>query len=64
MRTRDDIMENCPEGFEDELKEIVDEVENDVNDARKLLEDISGVSTLGNVGDCLTELERLSRELY
>lgn len=46
------------------MGEILDHIEGRVNSAKQLLENIRDVSSLGNVEDCLSELNALSRDLY
>ena len=57
-------MRNCPEGFETEMRDIIDEFEIRVNSAKALLDAIKGTEQLDNVQYCKEELNTLSRELY
>lgn len=57
-------MKNCPEEFEDELKNFIDDVETQVNSAQSALENIKSVSDLGNVNECLGTLREISEALY
>jgi|APSaa5957512622_1039677.scaffolds.fasta_scaffold213159_2 hypothetical protein len=64
MRTRKEMMASCPEEFEDEMKDILDEIETGVNSAHRLLEDIGGVGDLDNVDQCMDELNSMANKLY
>jgi hypothetical protein len=61
---RGDIMDKCPEEFEGELKEFIDEIESRVNDAESELIAIKAVDDLHRVEDCRSILALLSLDLY
>lgn len=62
--TRDEILNGCPEEFEERLVDFLDATEISVNSAQKYLEDIESVGDLELVSDCLEELKELSKKLY
>lgn len=62
--TRDEILNECPEGFEERLGEFLDATEVAVNNAKKYLEDIESINDLDLIADCLDELNELSKKLY
>ena len=64
MTNRQSIMSDCPEEFQDQLKDYIDEVEGKVNTAKDLLENIKGASKICNVEESFLELERLATDLY
>lgn len=57
-------MKDCPEGSEEWVKSILDHFEDRVNSALRLLKDVKGLDTLGNIEKCKTELESISDNLY
>lgn len=64
MIKRKEILQNCPEEFEEELYDYLDRLEGAVNIARAKLVSIKSVADLHRVEDCLTELEKISKALY
>jgi DNA-binding FrmR family transcriptional regulator len=46
------------------MKEVVDHIENVVNSAKRLLEDIHGVENLNQVEECKDILDQLASDLY
>jgi len=64
MIYRKEILENCPEEFEEELFDYLDRLEGAVNLARGKLVSIKSVADLHRVEDCLQQLTRISNALY
>lgn len=64
MTQRKQIMRNCPEEFEEELKGFLDEIEFEVNNARSCLDDIKSVNDLERVSECRRALHELGLALY
>ena len=62
--TREQILNDCPEGYEDWIKTVLDHIEGRVNDAKRLLAEIKSISDLEKVEECRAELAELSRDLY
>jgi hypothetical protein len=62
-RYREDIMEQCPEGFEDELKGFIDLVEGEVNTAKDHME-INSITDLARLDEAHDMLCALSESLY
>ena len=60
---RKEIMEGCPEGFEDELKNIVDYFEGTLTEIRSNLE-ITQISELGQVEEAYDIVCRIAEDLY
>lgn len=60
---RKEIMENCPEEFEDELKGFIDNIESRVNEIESKLE-IKGICDLSNIEDAFDLVQSLSVDLY
>lgn len=60
---RDEIMADCPEEFEDRLKEIVDGLEEEVKAIASLLE-ITCVSELYQINDAFDLADKLCSDLY
>ena len=61
--SRNDIMQDCPEEFEDRLKEIIDDIEDKVNKIKDKL-DINKLSDLGDIEDAFDLASDLASELY
>ncbi len=57
------ILDHCPEEFEFLLKEFIDEVENEVNEALSCFE-ITSVSDLSKIEEGCDKLAKLSEDLY
>ena len=64
MINRKKIMQDCPEDFEDNLTEIIDEIERMVNDALQKLDEIKDISDLCNIEECQDILKEISQALY
>ena len=60
---RAEIMGDCPEEFEDRLKEIIDYFEQKVNEIRDKL-DIDKISELSNIEEAFDLAYKLSDDLY
>lgn len=60
---RKTMMEDCPEEFEDRLKEIIDHVEGEVNNIVALLS-IGGVDSLADITEAFEIAEVLAKDLY
>lgn len=60
---RSEIMDACPEGFEDELKDFIDRVEGLVGDIVSELS-IKDISDIGNVEDAHRLADDLADSLY
>lgn len=56
-------MQDCPEEFEDRLKEIIDDIEDKVNKIKDKL-DINKLSDLGDIEDAFDLASDLASELY
>lgn len=61
---REAMMRGCPGEFEDRLKEIIDYMESELNDAIHELEEIAGCQDLDRVRACYRKLDSLSKKLY
>ena len=61
---RKQMMQECPEDFEDKLKEILDHIEDRVNEAKLYLDNVDGIYNLKFIEDSQTKLEQLSNDLY
>ena len=57
------IMRDCPEDFEDELKEFIDNIEALVGDIRGEL-DIERISDIGRIEEAYRLADELSDALY
>ena len=64
MNTRKEIMDQCPEKFEGVLIDFIDEIEWEVNEAKKTLDGINGINDLHRVKDCWELLDKISKALY
>lgn len=62
-RLREEIMRQCPEEFEDTLKDWIDKVENRVNDIAGLLI-IDSTADLYKIEEAEITACRLGEELY
>lgn len=62
-RLRTKIMDNCPEEFEDELKVFLDDIENEVNKIKDLM-DITSIKRLSEIETAFDKLEELADDLY
>ena len=60
---RTEMLNNCPEEFEDELSSILDNIESRVNEALSLLE-IKSLSEVFNLVEAQDKLTSLSEDLY
>ena len=60
---RSSVMDNCPEDFEQELKNFIDNIEGLVNDVLSLME-IDHIDDIGRLEDAHDELKDLSKGLY
>lgn len=57
-------MDQCPEKFEGVLIDFIDEIEWEVNEAKKTLDGINGVNDLHRVEDCWELLDKIAKALY
>jgi len=60
---RNDIMEKCPEDFEDELKDFIDTVEQRVGDIRDRL-NITDINQINHIEDAFSMADELADWLY
>lgn len=60
---RNKIMEICPEGFEDDLKAFIDDIENEVIEIRDKM-DIHGLSQLHELDEAHDKMCDLAASLY
>lgn len=60
---RKDILEDCPEGYEDQLKEILDHFEGKFNEI-KLYLDIGCIADLENIANAYRLAVEIGDELY
>ena len=60
---RKEIMDNCPDDFEDEMKDILDYFEGKFGDIRDQL-DISDISQLDRVEDAYSLAKDVAEDLY
>ncbi len=60
---RSKIMDECPEEFEDKLKDFIDDIEREVNDIKDNM-DITSVSYIDSIGIAFDDIKRLAKELY
>lgn len=60
---RQQMMADCPEEFEETLKDIIDHIEDRVNEVKDKLE-IKGVADLSNIEDAYDLAGELSFDLY
>ena len=56
-------MDECPEEFEDKLKDFIDDIEREVNDIKDNM-DITSVSYIDSIGIAFDDIKRLAKELY
>lgn len=68
MKRRKEIMSEIENFENDELndliKDYIDDLEFEINNAIDFLDDIKGPSDLERVGECYDFLKSLSRDLY
>lgn len=64
MMKRSDIMDECPEEFEDKLKEIVDYMEGKFGEIKDVLESITSIYDLDKVSDACAIADELNTDLY
>ena len=62
-RRRQDIMDTCPEGFEEDLKDFIDEIEGEINTAKDHME-VSSLSDLDRIDEARDMLVDLADSLY
>ena len=60
---RSEMMRDCPEDFEDKLKEIIDYFEDKLNDIEKLL-DINDVFDLGQIVHARDLVQDIAQDIY
>lgn len=60
---RSKIMDKCPEGFEDDLKDFIDEIEMDVNTIKNAME-INSLSDLASIETAADMISDLADNLY
>lgn len=63
-KLRIDIMEDCPEGFEDRLRDFIDGLESQVCEIFDLLDNIDSVSKLDQIETAFDKLRELGADLY
>ena len=61
LRTK--IMDNCPEEFEDELKDFIDDIEYKINKIKGMM-DITSIKRLSEIEAAFDKLEELADSLY
>ena len=64
MKTRHEILKECPEAFHTQLQDWIDELETEVNSAMNELGSINGISDFAKIVDAHNTLIELSRTLY
>lgn len=64
MKTRHEILKECPEGFQTELQNWIDELETEVLVMISDLNSINGISDLGRVETAYIDLINLAKKLY
>lgn len=62
-KLRNEIMEKCPDGFKDELKSFIDDIEHIVGSIRDTMQ-ISDISDIGNVDTAHDMISELADDLY
>lgn len=62
--TRQDIMDDCPEEFEDRLKEIVDHLETVFDEIKEKLGSIGSIDDLDRVSEAYSIAEKANSDLY
>ena len=60
---RNKIMDECPEGFEDELKVFIDDIESELSSIKSKM-DIDGLDGLSDIEDAYDLLSDLTDSLY
>jgi hypothetical protein len=60
---REKIMSECPEGFEDALKEFIDDIESTLSDIRDKME-IDKIDEIQNFYEAYCMLDVITTELY
>lgn len=60
---RKDIMEHCPEEFEDTLKDFIDECESRFQEIRNML-DIKDIDQLDQISDAYRLADDYASDLY
>ena len=60
---RSEIMDNCPEEFEDELKDFIDKLEGLVGEIMGEL-DITNISDIGRIAEAYDLADNLADGLY
>lgn len=61
---RSDIMDDCPEEFEDKLKDIVDYMEGKFGEIKDLLESIQNIDDLDKIRDACAIADQINTDLY
>jgi len=61
---RSEINKNCPEEYQEWLKEVLDDIERRVITAKSCLTRIQGIEDLHLVEECKNDLESLAEDLY
>jgi hypothetical protein len=61
--TRKEIMQNCPEEFEDDLKEFIDEIEGELNSIKDHM-DIRSLTDLERIDEAHDMIIKLAEDLY
>jgi len=64
MKTRHEILKECPEEFQTELQNWIDELETEVLVMISDLNSINGISDLGRVETAYIDLINLAKKLY
>ena len=60
---RDKIMAECPKGFEDDLKDFIDEIEGELATIKDNMA-IQGIGDLANIETAYSILDELTDSLY
>ena len=63
MKQRKEIMSECPEEFQDTLKEYIDEIEHEVNSVLENLE-VKDLDDLHKISDARSIAVSLSEDIY
>jgi len=60
---RKDIMDKCPEEFEEDLKDFIDSIEHRVNEVEGKM-DIKDIGDIADLNDAYTLLKDIAEDLY
>ena len=64
MKTRHEILKECPEAFHTQLQDWIDELETEVNSAKDVLISVDSLSIFTRAGVAHQHLTELSKKLY